>query len=91
MSCSGSSTQYGSWSPGGTVVSVGFQNSGFAHNLWTSQMFVQTPTSVYFQVINSSLTSTEWGLVCVIDTSATEEGGAAAEPVFKTAPYEAPK
>jgi hypothetical protein len=70
-SCSAMSTQYNVFKPGtGTVVSVGIQNIGDATNLSASQIFAMSASSVYAQVYNDSLTSTDWYIWCVVDTSA---------------------
>lgn len=64
-------TQSQSFKPsgGGTVVSVGVQNYGNATALQTSQAFVVDSETVFVQVANFALTSTDWSIWCVIDTT----------------------
>lgn len=57
----------------GTIVSVGFQNIGFAQLLRASQMFVLSPTTAFVQVVNTSFSSTEWVAWVVVDTGASFE------------------
>ena len=64
---------------GGTIVSVAFQNNGNAQNFWVSQMFPQSATQAYWQVINSSLTSTQWWPIVVIDTGDDADAASAAK------------
>jgi hypothetical protein len=75
QSCPGAYSQWLTLTVGsGTIVSVAFQNNGNAQNFWTSQIFPQSSTQAYFQVVNSSLTATQWWPIVVVDT-----GGGAAE------------
>jgi hypothetical protein len=60
--------------PSGTIVSVGFQNEGNAQNFWASQMFPLNAQQGYWQVNNTSLTSTGWWPYVVI----FQDGGTAA-------------
>ena|SRR5436305_70163 len=77
QSCPGGSWQTIQGTIGsGTIVSVAFQNSGGAENFWVSQMFPQSATQAYWQVINSSLTSTQWWPIVVIDTGSSAAVGA---------------
>ncbi|HEU4884432.1 MAG TPA: hypothetical protein VFT45_19400 [Longimicrobium sp.] len=74
-SCPGLTSQWVRASaPSGTIVSVGFQNSGNAQNFWASQMFPLNAQQGYWQVNNTSLTSTEWWPYVVVfqDSGAAE-------------------
>jgi len=63
-------TQSIQFQPGeGTVVSVGFQNIGMATDIYATQIFVVDADTVYVQVANVALTSTDWCIWCVVDTS----------------------
>ena len=69
LSCPGVHWQWARFTvSGGTLVSVGFQNSGNAQNFWSSQMFPESSSQAYIQVNNSSLTSTGWWAKLVIST-----------------------
>lgn len=81
QSCPGSSSQWVQWSysvGSSTILSVGFQNSGLATDFYISQMFPQSATVAYLQVVNTSLTSTNWWPIIVVDTggdaASTEKG-----------------
>ncbi len=81
QSCPASSSQWVQWSysvGSSTIVSVGFQNSGLAMDFYVSQMFPQSATLGFWQVVNTSLTSTNWWPIIVVDTggdaASTEKG-----------------
>lgn len=50
----------------GTIVSVGFQNMGNQQYFWASQMFVQSPTQAYWEVVNTEGSSVDWYPTLVI-------------------------
>jgi hypothetical protein len=68
LSCPGGSTQWATITSSYPIVSVGFQNYGNAQNFYASQMFVQSESQAYVQVINNSFTSTKWVIWLVVDS-----------------------
>src|SRR5215468_4468490 len=79
ISCPGQSYQSVNVSIPATAVSIGFQNSGNATDFYASQMFVNSPTSAYVQVVNTSFTSTGWW-VWVVYSTPTDAKAAAETP-----------
>ena len=77
LNCSGQSYQSVNVSNiPGTAVSIGFQNSGNATDFYASQMFVNSPTSAYVQVVNTSFTSTGWWVWVVYSTPSDAKAAA---------------
>ena len=75
--CPGAHSQWVTFTVyGGTLASVGFQNSGNAQNFWASQIFPISSNQAYVQVCNSSLTGTGWWAVMVVITTGAEDAGA---------------
>jgi hypothetical protein len=68
----------------GTIVSLGFQNYGNASNFWVSQMFPESATRAYWQVVNNStFTSTDWVPIAAVEYP-DEETAAKDEPRCET-------
>jgi hypothetical protein len=67
----------------GTLVSIGFQNIGFAENFSVSQMFVGSQTEAFVQVINTSLTDTHWLAVAVVATDAADDDAESEAPTLE--------
>lgn len=63
----------------GTIVSLGFQNYGNASSFWASQMFIESATRAYWQVVNNSFTDTGWVPIAVVEYP-DEEAAAKDEP-----------
>jgi hypothetical protein len=61
-----------------TILSVAFQHEGMAEDIVVSQMFPQSATEAYWQVINTSETTASWWPIIVVDTggvaASTEKG-----------------
>lgn len=81
FTCPAGYTQMVSYSfSGSTVVSVGFQNMGNATSFWASQMFPQSSSQAYWQVVNTSGSGTDWYPYVVLyqpDGAAEFEAGSA--------------
>jgi len=69
-SCPAASSQYATVTgTAGAILSVGFQNIGYAELLRPTQMFVGSATFAFVQVLNTSLTGTDWYVWIVWDPS----------------------
>ena len=51
----------------GTIVGLGFQNYGNAWNFWASQMFPESATQAYWQIVNNSQTDTDWVPIAIVE------------------------
>lgn len=67
LTVGGCKTTFGEDWPGeGTIVSAGFQNMGNATALYMSQFFITPKNTLYFQIVNNSMTSTDFKLTYVV-------------------------
>lgn len=69
---------------GTQIVSIGFQNSGNAINLWASQIFVyNNGGNAYAQIVNSSGSSTAFWIYIVYATTSGAAADKASAPTIE--------